>query len=277
MGPTHLAPFHQTLRRHRKKKTSPLHHSLHFDAHSLTHCSIPCSHIQDNHVGAHSSPFPISGAVMFTATQFTLQPAVWREDSIDDAFSLFHSIHTLRSLCTHTLMPLPLCMDSFCLALWDPQSQQFKGEKDFHGNSWCIWIGPWAATICFTLGHRPVGLQISESLLLWSFLILCNHITAKKDRLSLISFYTFSPLLTMVLLLFVLCPWHLLLLKGSALTCLPATLFSSTQLSTWASISGLASAALKCWPTIAMPNRTFTLTVLLWRGHNLRWTLNASV
>lgn len=42
-----------------------------------------------------------SGAVMYTAMQFTLQPAVWREDLMDNTFSLFHSMCTLRRLlCT---------------------------------------------------------------------------------------------------------------------------------------------------------------------------------
>lgn len=48
----------------------------------------------------------------------------------------------------------PASMDSFSLACWDSQSQPIEWGKCFHSNRWFIWMGPWAATVCFRLWQR---------------------------------------------------------------------------------------------------------------------------
>lgn len=70
---------------------------------------------------------------------------------------------------TDAIVPYAL-MYSLCLAFWDRQSQQFEGGNNFHGNSWCMWIGPSAATICFIFGHTDH----------WD----CNYLNLSFDRIS---------------------------------------------------------------------------------------------
>lgn len=105
---------------------------------------------------------------------------------------------------TDAVVPYAL-MDSFCLAFSDSHSQQItvEGGRNLYGSSWCMQIGPPAVTIYFIWTDRPVGLLITESFLSWNFpLLLCNSVTAKKDKLTVSNL--FPPLLTMILFLFVL-------------------------------------------------------------------------
>lgn len=215
MGPTRQAPFPQTLRRHRinppaasgpkQPDTFPL-----FPAPSPAPTSRT---IMWELCLCHSSSlwcFKVPAAPQKSHyNQMCGWKAVWRDVGspglMDDVVS--EHLHPEDAvLYSYTLMP-SIRMHLWIHFVWllgDSQSQQFDGGRNFHGNSWCVWIGPSAATICFTLGHTDQWNRryLNLSFYRIPFLSRATVLLPKKTRFMFSVSNLFSPLL---LFLYVLC------------------------------------------------------------------------
>lgn len=177
MGPTHLAPSHLTLRKHRINPFLPPKASQ-----TTPPTTSASSHIQDNDLGAESSQFsiPLELWVSLPENSYFIQVCVrggcggvltvqvgWMRvmhsvcvaaPTPSGCFSVFVQADAIITI---TLMRLILFGFSGILS-----SKQSKGGKNCHGNNAYMRIEPSASSFCFMLGHRAACLQISESFLL---------------------------------------------------------------------------------------------------------------
>lgn len=81
-------------------------------------------------------------------------------------------------------------MDSICLAVWDPQSQQFEEKRNFHGNSFgACGLDPQQRQSASYLDTQSSGIADNGIFpFLKNFrLFLCDSVTAKKDPFCVIS------------------------------------------------------------------------------------------